>query len=274
VKASYVALFAAVGLGLLGLETEPLRAQPAAAAPEFEVASVKPSPSDSRGGVAGGCHGIDSKYGPSQTSPPPLGRCVITEARLGHLINIAYDLRSTGLIKGGPDWVAGGVERFNVEAKAEDPKTATEQQLLTMLQNLLVDRFQLKFHRESVEMAGFGLVVAKNGPKFKESNAEEAGTVFGGESPGKPMRGRPVSLKARKYSMEMLANLLSGVGGRGPVIDKTGLQGVYDFTLQWDEDAGPELPTALQEQLGLRLESRKVPVSFFVVDSARKPTEN
>jgi uncharacterized protein (TIGR03435 family) len=74
--------------------------------------------------------------------------------------------------------------------------------------------------------------------------------------------------------MEMLANLLSGRGGKGPVVDKTGLQGAYDFTLSWDENAGPDLATALQEQLGLRLESQKVPVSYFVIDSAQKPTGN
>jgi uncharacterized protein (TIGR03435 family) len=89
------------------------------------------------------------------------------------------------------------------------------------------------------------------------------------------MRGQPVALTARKYSMPMLADFLSGIGGHGPVIDKTGLQGVYDFALSWDEDSGPDLLTALREQLGLQFESqRKVPVAFFVVDSAQKPAEN
>jgi uncharacterized protein (TIGR03435 family) len=274
-NAAWVALFGAAGLVVLGLDTEPLRAQAqkSATAPEFEVASVKPANANSPNGVAGGCHGIDSKYGPSQTAPPPLGRCVITDARLSHLINIAWDLHSM-LLKSGPDWIARGDDRYNIEAKAEEPAKTTEQQLLTMLQTLLVDRFQLKFHREMIEMPGFAMVVSKKGLKLKESSADEIGTLFGGESPGKPMPGRPVSLKARKYSMEMLANLLSGRGGKGPVVDKTGLQGAYDFTLSWDENAGPDLATALQEQLGLRLESQKVPVSYFVIDSAQKPTGN
>ena len=90
----------------------------------------------------------------------------------------------------------------------------------------------------------------------------------------KPTPGRPISLKARGYSMAMLVSLLSRVAERGPGVDKTGLEGVYDFTLSWDEEAGPSLTTALREQLGLRMESQKVRVSFFVVDSAQRPAEN
>jgi uncharacterized protein (TIGR03435 family) len=71
----------------------------------------------------------------------------------------------------------------------------------------------------------------------------------------------------------MLVNLLSQIGA-GPVTDQTGLTGVYDFKLSWDEDAGPSLSTALQEQLGLRLEPRKVPVSYFVFESAQRPLPN
>jgi uncharacterized protein (TIGR03435 family) len=73
--------------------------------------------------------------------------------------------------------------------------------------------------------------------------------------------------------MSRLAGLLSGIAP-GTVVDQTGLPGAYDFTLSWDDQAGPSLVTALQDQLGLRLESRKVPVSYFVVDSAEKPGEN
>jgi len=274
-KTTDIALFVTVGMVLPFLQTEALRAQPQTAArpPEFEVASVKLANVNSPNGVAGGCHGIDSTYGPGQTAPPPLGRCVITDARLSHMINIAWSLNSMQLIRTGPDWIARGEERYNVEAKAEDAKTATEQQLLKMLQSLLVDRFQLKFHNETVDVPGFSMGIAKNGPKLKASTADETRAVFGGESL-KPVPGRPVALKARKYSMPMLANLLSQIGRHGPVIDNTGLTGFYDFTLSWDEDAGPELSTAVQEQLGLRFTSQKIPVTSFIVDSAQKPTAN
>jgi uncharacterized protein (TIGR03435 family) len=269
-KATFICLFGAAGLVLLG------QSRPAASPMAFEVASVKPAPAG-RNGVEGGCHGIDSVYTPTRRAEaPPLGRCVITDARLSHMINIAWNIGSMALIKSGPEWIAGGVERFNVEAKAEDPAKATEQQLLVMLQNLLIDRFQLKFHQEATEMPGFALVVGRTGAKLQESKSEETRMTFSTPDGGavkKPGPGQPISIKARKVSMAMLVNTLSGIGGHGQGIDKTGLKGEYDFTLSWDEDAGPSLATALG-QLGLRLESQKVPTSYFVVDSAQRPSAN
>jgi uncharacterized protein (TIGR03435 family) len=242
-----------------------------AAPPAFEVASVKPSVSGFNG-VRGGCHGVNSQYSPTELpTAPPLGRCVITDGRLSHLIAIAYGLPVQS-IQNAPDWVIAGDDRFTIEAKAEEPAKATEQQLLEMLQNLLADRFQLKFHRETKDMPGFGMVVAKNGPKnLTQAKGDEVVTSFGGDA--KPNPRGPVTLTARKYSMSMLADLLSKIG-QGVTVDKTGLQGEYDFRLSWDESAGPSLFTAVQEQLGLRLESQKVPVSFFILESAKKPSAN
>jgi uncharacterized protein (TIGR03435 family) len=251
----------------------PLRAQqrPEATPLAFEVASVKPSGSGGNG-VRGGCHGIDSKYTSGElASAPPLGRCVISDGRLSHLINIAFALRGIGLIQGAPDWVIGGSERFNVEAKVEDPTKATEAQLFAMLQALLIDRFKLKFHRENKDVSGFALVVAKNGPKFKETKSEDVDVDFGPSF--KPQPGQPVVLNATRFTMELLASVLS-VAGSGPVVDKTGLTGVYDFNLNWDETNGPSIFTAVNEQLGLRLESQKVPVSFFIFESAQRPAAN
>jgi uncharacterized protein (TIGR03435 family) len=186
---------------------------------------------------------------------------------------IAFELPSIQLIKGGPDWIVSGTERFNIEAKAEDPTKATQEQLFQMLQTLLAERFNLKFHREMRDMPGFALVTAKKGPKLQEAKGDEVVTLFGGSLKVKPMPGEPISLTARKYSMARLATLLSAIN-QSPVVDETGLPGDYDFTLSWDEAAGPSLSTALQEQLGLRFESQKVPVSFFVIDSAQKPSRN
>jgi uncharacterized protein (TIGR03435 family) len=239
----------------------------------FEVASVKPSGSG-KNGFTGGCHGIDSVYGPSQAaSAPPLGRCVIHDARLSHLISIAFNLPSMAMLKDekGPDWVGMGAERFDVEAKAEDPGKTTEAQLLQMLQALLIERFKLKFHREEKDMQGFALVVAKNGPKLEKAKDDEVEARLSGST--KVREGEPITLNGRKCSMEMLANLLSQ-RGEGPVVDKTGLTGAYNFKLWWDDSATPSLFTALTEQLGLRLEAQKVPVSFFVVESAQRPTAN
>jgi uncharacterized protein (TIGR03435 family) len=250
-------------------------AQPPSPALNFEVASVKEAPA-SPNGVRGGCHGNNSVYTPrQQAEAPPLGRCVITDARLSHLIGIAYGAGMQNL-KTGPDWIQRGDLRFNVEAKIEDPSKATEQQLLTMLQNLLVERFQLKFHYEPAESAGFALTVAKNGSKLKASGSADTTVVFTGpkgEVMGKPGPGQPISMTARKVSIPMLVSILT-VTGSGPGLDKTALTGEYDFTLSWDDNAGPDLSTALREQLGLRIDATKVPSSTLVVDSAQKPAAN
>jgi uncharacterized protein (TIGR03435 family) len=176
------------------------------------------------------------------------------------------------MIKSGPEWIARGLERFDVVAKAEDPSKATEQQLLTMLQAMLVERFQMKFHREPAEEPGFALIVAKNGPLLQLSKSPDAALSLGAQ--GKPRPGEPVKLRARRYSMALLVRFLSTFGGKGPGVDKTGLDGLYDFTLSWDDDTGPTLSDALREQLGLRMEPQKVTISNFVIDSAQRPSEN
>jgi uncharacterized protein (TIGR03435 family) len=236
----------------------------AAAQPgEFEVASVKPAKG---GGVDGGCRGIDSKT----AGDIPLGRCVISAGRLSHLISIAWGL-PVQQIKGGPDWVMTGFDRYNIESKAEEPSKTTEAQLLAMLQSLLVERFELKFHREPSERPGFALVVGKNGMKVKPAKNNDAFVSFG--SDGKPRPGEPATMIARAWSMSRFVEMLNAIA-HAPVIDKTGLSGDYDFTLSWDETNGPTLQTAVEEQLGLKLEPQKVPVSLFVIESAQKPSAN
>jgi uncharacterized protein (TIGR03435 family) len=200
---------------------------------------------------------------------------VITDARLSHLIAIAYGVSMVNL-KTGPDWIQRGDLRFNVEAKTDEPLKTTEQQLLTMLQNLLLERFQLKFHEEPGQADGFALTVAKNGPKLKESKSEDPTVLFkgpNGEDLGKPSPNQPISMTARKASIATLLNILTFMGC-GPALDKTGLTGEYDFNLSWDDNAGPDVSSALREQLGLRIDKVKLPVSTFVVDSAQKPTPN
>jgi uncharacterized protein (TIGR03435 family) len=236
------------------------------AQPAFEVASVKLAHGGN--GFSGGCHGIDSTYAPNLlASAPPLGRCVIHDARLDHLISIANRVRAMAQISGGPDWIKS--DRFNIDAKVEDPSKATEEELLQMLQALLTERFSLKLRREMREMPGYGLIVAKNGPKLHEAKGDEVSGRFGPNF--KPGPG-PNTFTARSYSMPMLADMLTMFGD--PVVDKTGLAGKFDFTVSWDQTDGPTLMTALQEQLGLKYESEKVPVPFFIIESAKKPGEN
>jgi len=148
-----------------------------------------------------------------------------------------------------------------------------------MLQNLLAERFQLKLHRSTKEVPVYALVVAKNGPKLKVSVEDPdapkpRGTLWSGGRKRFEVNGR---------TMANLAHMLESDADR-PVIDMTGLEGTYDIRLEFadtkstfgsQDPQAPELFTALTEQLGLRLESRRGPVVLLVVDSAlRQPTEN
>ena len=248
-------------LAMLALFAVPLAdAQPSTVAPlTFSAASVKIAAPG--GGIRGGCHGIDGSVEPGpDEAPPPLGRCVITNARLGHLIRIAYGVSGQDLGSTGPDWT--DQVRFDVNATADDPANTTQQQLLTMLQNLLVERFHMKFHYQNGEAQGFTLTVAKGGPKLQVSRSKEVKTLFTGpqgETIGKPT-GRATSLTAEKWTMPMLVDLLSGVEQAGHGVDKTGLTGEYDFKLSWDDENGPALSTALHD-LGLQMKIEKVPTS-------------
>jgi uncharacterized protein (TIGR03435 family) len=253
----------------------------------FEAASVKPT---SRGNELtwGWCRGTDSsdREGPwiggrilaGMTVParPALGRCAITGATLKEIVRAAYDLAPTVEITGGPGW--SDSDRFDIEAKAEVPSESTVAQLEQMLQQLLSERFQLKLHRETREVSGALLVVAGSGSKLKEAGAVNA----------PPVGGRPGDMNFQAAPMDVLAEFLSGILGR-PIQDKTGLTGRYSFTLKWTvgendliprnfdrptDPAGPSLVTALQEQLGLRLQSSKVPGLVVVIDSAQKPSAN
>ena len=237
----------------------------AAQQPAFEVASVNPAEPGNLKGVRGGCRGIDSKISPDSAGIP-MGRCVISDGRLSHLIAIAWQLKTISMIQNAPVWVIGGDERFTIQAKAEDPR-ATEAQLLAMLQQLLVTRFQLRYHRQDHEESGYALVVAKGGIRMEQSkDAEVPG--LGPFNKGDPT----VTISAHRYSMAGLASFLSTFGP-GNVKDETGLDGFYNFDLTWNEADGPSVFSAIQ-RIGLRLESRKVAVSCFLIDSARRPGEN
>src|SRR5262249_13100867 len=161
----------------------------------------------------------DTRYSPAEAATaPPLGRCVIIAGRLSHLISAAYQLRSLNLLRGGPDWIMSGFDRYDISAKAEDASTATQDQLYAMLQSLLIERFDLKFHRESVDRSGFALVIGKNGARLTPAKGDQTSANFGPQF--KPKRDEPVTLTARRYTMKMLATLLTNIDLQ--VVDKTG----------------------------------------------------
>lgn len=138
-----------------------------------------------------------------------------------------------------------------------------------MLRQLLADRFGLIFHRETKALVVYSLVVGKTGPKLKEGGTK--GPYLSRPAPGK--------LVGTRASMAALTRALSGSLGR-PINDETGLKGQYDFTLTWTPDeivgdvSGPSLFTALQDQLGLKLESKKAPVETIVIDHIGTPSPN
>jgi len=171
------------------------------------------------------------------------------------------------------------MESATFDVVANIPRGATREQANLMLQNLLVDRFQLKVHRATRELPVFALMVARNGPKLKVSvddpdTPKPRGTLWSG--------GRK-KFEFNRWTIASFASALESDVDR-PVIDLTGLEGTYDIRLEFadakstfgtPDPQAPELFTALTEQLGLRLESRRGPVVALVVDSAlRQPTEN
>ena len=263
--------------------------------PSFEVASIKPNAVghiDLGGGqwVLSGrthCQGTDARAARGDLIPlPGLGRCSVRNSTLKEMIDVAYNLRIgpvrsklKQMILGGPGWT--DTAPFDIEAKTEDPSAATEEQLRLMLQTLLADRFKLKFHHETREVSGFAFVVAKDGPKLKEADASE--------TPNFNMI--PPAMTAQNIRLDPLVNFLALRLGR-VVTDNTGLKGRYDFSLTWTpsegelapngspvrlsatDQPGPSLMTALQEQLGLRLEPQKVAMDLVVIDAAEMPGEN
>jgi len=240
---------------------------------QFEVASVKPTRQP--GGVRQACHGTDSKIlGNDPRALAPLGRCVVVAGRLSHMIGMAYDV-PMDMLRGGPEWVATGNDRFDVEARVEDPTSATESQLMTMFQTLLADRFKLKFHREPHDSDGFALVVARNGLKVKEAAPDEPRKLeirAGGSDFVDAIKGAPngvlIQVNAQRISMADVVGFLRPYA-QGHIIDETNLKGVYNFKLEWE--AGQSISGPLQSQLGLRLESRKVPIDYIIIDYAEKP---
>jgi uncharacterized protein (TIGR03435 family) len=195
----------------------------------------------------------------------------MTNQSLKRLIERAYSVKPFQVT--GPDWMEN--VHFDIAAKYP-PDTRNEDRPL-MLRTLLEDRFKLSVHRESKEISGYALVVAKGGLKLKPVEP-------GGSGANSNSDGVRTTLKATKVSMADLADFAARRLG-AMVVDKTGIDGVYDFELSWanedlnSTDAGadalPSLFAVLQEKIGVRLQPQKVPVEIVVVDRVeRVPTEN
>ncbi len=271
---------------LIAAIAAPKDALPQIKRPEFEVASVKTNTSGNM---------------MVMIRPPAGGRFTATNARLKMLVALAYNVRNFE-ISGGPGWL--DTDGFDIEARASDPKLNIDG-LRPMLQSLLEDRFQLKVRRETREVPVYALTLPKGTsrlPEAKEGGCREMTPdkplppPTPGQFPPTPCGGffmEPNHLEGGRISMTQLANALTRILGK-PVIDKTGFTGTFDVKLDFSAEgtgftAGPTPPglpapnfdtsspnifTALQDSLGVKLESTKGPGNMLYIDHAEKPSEN
>jgi bla regulator protein BlaR1 len=283
----------------------------------FGLQNATPSPAGPQANnTAANTHGYDVASIKPNKSGGNMVRMMITPdgltamgATLQMLIQNAYEIQDFQIV-GAPKWVSS--DRYDIQAKMDSSQmeklktlSPDESRLESkrMLQALLASRFQLVVHRDSKELPGYALVIAKGGSKLHQ--AKPGDTYPNGiKGPdGKPgtglmiMGGNGGPVTGQGISIENLVRLLSQQLGR-TIVDETRLTGNYDFTLQWTPDeragpapgtaqgggsrsddappdsSGPSIFTAIQEQLGLKLESRKVPVEMLVIDHVEAPSEN
>jgi uncharacterized protein (TIGR03435 family) len=261
-------LIACAGLFLAGpiIGAQATVASPTANAapktPAYDVVSIKPDKTDS-GRVSISID--DGNFNASNVS-------------LKMMILGAWGLKDAQVVN-LPKW--GDSLRFDIKAKIIDPDkkllaALTPEQFRSMQQPILLDRFQLKFHHEKKLLPIYDLVVIKSGPKFKETTAADDASHSG-------IGIHNTNLTAIGVTLSSLADRLSDQVSR-IVADKTGLAGKYDFQLNWspddagppaaDSSAPPDIFTALEEQLGLKLQPGKAEVETFVIDQAQPPSEN
>ena len=225
---------------------------------KFEVASIRPT----------------AEQGNSVSIYTGAGRIRTTNTSLFTLIANAYDARSFQILE-ATGWMLD--ERFDVNAKIEDEtesdlsQNAKGERLRIRLRNLLADRFQLKIREETRELPIYALVIDKGSQHKMKTSASGNGSTNTNESNGSG------SFRGDGIKMSSLALHLSGTVGR-TVLDQTGLADeIFAVDLKWSDGStgeGPSVFTAVREQLGLRLESKKGPVAVFVVERSAKPSEN
>lgn len=238
-------------------------AQTPATPPAFEVASVRGS--QPGGGGREGGRGIGRRES-IQVAP---GSLTMRNVSFRSCVRWAWNVVDYQV--NGPDWIDR--ERFDIVAKSGGAEP--EEQLRLMLQTLLADRFKLAVHRQTKELPAWVLTVAKGGPKFKESTEEGEGSI----EPNLQRMQVAVQHAPVSQLVDMLGNLL-----RAPIVDETGLKGRYDIVIKIDKYIpDPSTPvdilstvlTAIQQELGLKLDQRKMALDLVVVDRAEKvPAEN
>jgi uncharacterized protein (TIGR03435 family) len=197
------------------------------------------------------------------------GALVASNVTVRRLIWGAYDVSAFQIV-GGPGWV--DTEHYDINATAGQTGEISRERLAQMLKDLLANRFGLRLHSETRNLAAYALLIDKNVPKLTENTGSAVPGISMNEASGR------AQIAATSVSMAKLAITLGNQLGRA-VIDKTGMEGTYDFRLEWNPDqatasSAPSLFTALREQLGLRLESQKAQVEVLVIDNLEKPSQN
>jgi uncharacterized protein (TIGR03435 family) len=239
------------------LVLQPVAAQ--TSVPRFEVATIKPAGA--------------SPDGHTHINYPPNGRFSATNITLLSLMQWAYGMSEKQILD-GPAWLSS--TRFDIQAEADigdRMKSLTSEQgnelKRRMVQSLFAERFQLKIHSETRTLPAYDLVLAKGGLKLQAS-----------ESSGNSRGIGDTHFNGQGLGMTSIAEALSKITGR-VVVDKTDLTGRYDFKLQWSADDAPAtdsdaptLFTAVQEQLGLKLESAKEPIPVLIIDHVDQPSPN
>jgi bla regulator protein blaR1 len=259
---------------------------PTAERPSFEVVSIKPfhrtpSPPPPADGAAVPAR---VKVAPVDAGPPPADQVHLI-LPISILISSAYNLPvgSESRILGGPDWLRQDIDQFEIHAKIEDSEYASMQKMTPaqqhervalMEQSLLADRFRLKVHFETRELPVYALEVAKSGAKLNPAKNQESSRI----STRAHEQEREMTAVGVTLEQFVLSPLVTGPAGR-MVVDQTGLNGAFDFTLQWTPElaASAEAPSffnAIREQLGLQLAPSKAPVEVIVIDHIEQPSAN
>jgi len=217
---------------------------------------------------------------PEQTGWPPRAGYFIeprmddpqrfhSRIRISRVIEWAYGVREFQ-IQNAPEWTKEGKIRFEIQAIAAQPSTPAE--MKQMVQTLLVDRFQLKLHRETKQVPVYALVIAKNGPKLKDAVDAAHNGGKGSIDIGSGI------FKGAGATMDRFVEILTDNLDR-PVINRTNLAGHYDFSLNYDQTLLTDWRLApilfsLVQDLGLKLESLKAPFEMLIIDSIERPSEN
>ena len=242
----------------------PPKRMPEDANPTFEVATIKPTQE--------GTH--------FTIHPTASGGLVANDVSLAYLIKFAYEVHPRQITK-GPAWL--DTDKYDLTAKPDIEGQPNLKQMRVMVQKLLADRFQLKFHRDKVELPAYAVTVAKGGPKITVNDSNPNG------NPG--YGGGPAGMRVINSTIAEFIGFVLNDSLPQPVVDQTGLGSTrYNFILKWTPDASqsqpggappadnadapPDIFTAMQQQLGLKLESTKALVDVMVIDRVEKPSPN